>query len=147
MVNSYTLGRMGKEALGGTVNTALALALAGGRVAIGVGIWSAPRTALRALGFDPDEPQARTLGRLTATRDLATGALALASLGDAGATRRIALLNAAIDAGDAAALALALRERGAGPAHGAALGLPAALLASTAGTVLANRLRRAVDLS
>jgi hypothetical protein len=135
------------ERLGGRFNTALALALAAGRIALGAGIWIAPRPALRALGFDPDEPQALTLGRLTATRDLATGALALAALDEAGATRRIAFVNAAIDAGDAVTFALALRGRDSRLAHGAALGAPAALLASAAGAVLAGRLRVESKLS
>jgi hypothetical protein len=128
------------ERLGGRFNTALALGLAVSRLALGAGIWAAPRPALRALGFDPDAPQARTLARLTATRDLATGALALAALGDRGNSRRAAILNAAIDAGDAAAFALALRAPGPGAARGAAVGGPAAVLASVAGAVLAGRL-------
>jgi hypothetical protein len=128
---------MEAKQLGGRLNTVLAVGLAGGRLAIGGAIWGAPQPALRALGFDPDH-QARTLGRLTATRDLATGVLALAVLGEAEATRRVALLNAAIDAGDAAAFMVA--RRGAGPAHGAALGAPAALLAAAAGVFLAARL-------
>ena len=130
---------METERLGGRLNTALAVVLASGRLLIGGAIWGAPNPALRALGFDPAEPQARTLGRLTATRDLATGALALAVLDEAGATRRVALLGAAIDAGDAAAFMVA--RRGAVPAHGAALGAPAALLATAAGVFLASRLR------
>ena len=133
---------MDAERLDGRFNTALALGLASGRLALGTVIWVAPGPALRALGFDPDAPQARTLSRLTATRDLATGALALAALGDAGASRRAALLNAVIDAGDAAAFAIAFRERGTGTAHGAAVGAPAALLASAGGALLAARLAR-----
>jgi hypothetical protein len=130
---------MEAKRLGGRLNTVLAVGLAAGRLALGGAIWGAPNPALRALGFDPDEPQARTLGRLTATRDVATGALALGALADPGATRRIALLNAAIDAGDAVAFAAA--GRGTGPAHGAAVGAPAALLATAAGVFLAARLR------
>lgn len=89
----------------------LAIALAGGRLAIGAGIWLAPARALRALGFDPATAQVRALGRLAATRDLATGALAVAALGDADSMRRVALANAAIDAGDALAFAIALSRR------------------------------------
>jgi hypothetical protein len=131
---------MDVERLGGTLNTAVAVALGSGRLALGLGIWGAPRPALAALGFDADEGQARTLGRLVATRDLTTGALAVATLNDPAAARRIALANAVIDAGDAAAFAVALRERGSGQAHGAALGIPGALLASAAGAFLAWRL-------
>jgi hypothetical protein len=134
------LRRVRVERLGGRFNTALALGLAVGRLALGAGIWVAPRPALRTLGFDPDEPQALTLGRLTGTRDLATGALAVAALRDARETRRVALLNAAIDAGDAAAFALALREHGPAAARGATVGVPAALAASLAGALLASRL-------
>jgi hypothetical protein len=126
--------------LGGRLNTVIALGLAAGRLTLGAGIWGAPRPALAALGFDADEAQARTLGRLVATRDLTTGALAVATLNDPAAARRIALANAVIDAGDVAAFAVALRERGSGQAHGAALGIPGALLASAAGAFLAWRL-------
>lgn len=131
---------MQAERLGGRLNTALALGLAAGRLALGAAIWAAPGPALRGLGFDPDAPQALTLSRLTATRDLATGALALMVLGDADASRRVAVLNAAIDAGDAAAFALAFRDRGSGTAYGASVGAPAALAASVAGALLASRL-------
>jgi hypothetical protein len=128
------------ERLGGRFNTALAMALAAGRLALGAAIWAAPRPALATLGFDPDEPQVRTLGRLTGTRDIATGALAVAALRDARETRRVALLNAAIDAGDAAAFALALREHGPAAGRGATVGASAALAASLAGALLATRL-------
>jgi len=127
------------ERLGGRFNTALAMGLAIGRLALGAAILAAPRPALGTLGFNPDEPQARTLARLTATRDLATGALAVAALDDARATRRIALVNAAIDAGDAVAFALAFRMDRSGGLR-AAMGAPAALVASAAGVLLARRL-------
>jgi hypothetical protein len=133
----------GTGALGGGANTALALVLAGGRLAIGAAIWAAPEPSMRALGFDPDDPQGLALGRLAATRDLAMGGLSLAALGDRRAARRLALVNAAVDAGDALAFGLALARREGGTTHGAAIGVPAGLLGAVAGLGLARRLNQA----
>lgn len=118
----------------------LALALAGGRLAIGAGIWAAPDRALAALGFDASRPAIRTLGRITATRDLATGLLALSARGEPAGARRVVLLNAAIDAGDALAFGLALTGRDPALRRAGAVGAPAALAACVAGLALAQRL-------
>ena len=118
----------------------LAVGLAGGRLAIGAGIWLAPGPALRALGFDPESAQVRALGRLAGTRDLATGALAIAALSDAPAMRRVALANAAIDAGDALAFAIALARRD-GIDRAALAGAGSAGAATVLGSILAARLQ------
>lgn len=117
----------------------LAVGLAGGRLAIGTGIWLTPGPALRGLGFDPGQAPVRALGRLAGTRDLATGALAIATLGDAAAMRRVALANAAIDAGDALTFAIALVRRD-GIDRAAVGGALSAATAAAAGAVLAARL-------
>ena len=122
------------------VDALLALGLAGGRLVIGAGIWVAPDRALAALGFDASHPAIRTVGRLTATRDLATGLLALSSRGDPAATRRVVLMNAAIDAGDTLAFGLALTGRDPALRRAGAVGAPAALAACAAGLALARRL-------
>lgn len=117
----------------------MAIGLAAGRLVIGAGIWLAPRRALTALGFDPEMAEVRTLGRLAASRDLAAGGVALAAIGDRDATRSTVLVNAAVDAGDALAFAIALVRRE-GSDRAALGGLLSAGLASTAAVLLARRL-------
>jgi hypothetical protein len=80
-------------------------------MALGAGIWLAPRPTLAALGFGRSDPQVMALARLAGTRDLATGALAVAASGDPVRSASVARLNAAIDAGDALTFAGALRRR------------------------------------
>ena len=53
---------------------ALALLLAGGRIAIGAGLWFAPRFTLRALGFTKQDDPAIAVARIAGTRDLVLGA-------------------------------------------------------------------------
>jgi hypothetical protein len=77
-------------------------ALAGLRVAIGVGAWATPNLAGRLFGLDPaNNPQASYVGRLFGARDLALGAGALTSEGEA--RRRWIQLGMACDLADAAA--------------------------------------------
>ena len=44
--------------------------LAGGRLAIGAGLWLAPRLSLKALGFADADERALAVARIGATRDL-----------------------------------------------------------------------------
>ena len=85
--------------------------LGAARMAIGVGIWLAPRPAMRALGFDAGNPQVLALARAAGTRDLALGALALATAGKEEVAPRMLALNAAVDAGDALTFAIPLVRR------------------------------------
>jgi hypothetical protein len=117
----------------------LAIGLAGGRIAIGAGLWLAPAAAGRALGFAELDSRALALGRVAATRDLILGAWQLGSLGDRDELRRATGAVAAADAGDALAFALALRAGGE-VAEAGRRGLPAALVATAAGAWLAWRL-------
>lgn len=116
----------------------LAIGLAAGRIAIGVGLWSAPRLSGRALGFGSLDGPALALARIAASRDLVLGAWQLSALGDRDGLRRATLGVAGADAGDALTFALALSSaetRTAGQR-----GLPAAGAATAAGLWLARRL-------
>jgi hypothetical protein len=116
-----------------------ATGLAAGRLAIGAGLWCAPRLSLRALGFgDPSAPSV-AVTRIAATRDLVLGAWQLRSAGDRRELRRATVAVAIADAGDTLVFALALRSpetRTAG-----LRGLPGAAPATALGAWLAARLR------
>ena len=117
----------------------LALNLAAGRIAIGTGLWAAPRLVTRVLGFPEPDETALAVSRIAATRDLVLGVLQLAALGD---RKRLATMTAAVavcDAGDAAAFALALRDPATRTAglRGVAMAAPATVV----GAWLAARLR------
>jgi hypothetical protein len=116
---------------------AAALGLAAGRLAIGIGIWAAPRLAARALGFGLADGEARALARLAGTRDIALGALALEAAADPARRRRTALLNALVDAGDALTFAAALIARD-GIDRAALVGVAAAGTATAAGVWVAS---------
>jgi hypothetical protein len=119
--------------------TTVARGLAAGRIAIGSGIWLAPRPSIKALGFDPANPQAIALARLAGTRDLALGALTIVSLRDLGAARRLSVVNALVDAADATALTIPFaRRHPIGPT--AALGAASAIFAALAGAWIAREL-------
>ena len=118
----------------------LAGALAAGRIAIGAGLWLAPARSGRALGFEDLHGPVLALGRVAATRDLALGGWQLASAGDRSALRRATATVAAVDAADALAFALALREPSTRTA--AVRGTPAAAAAALAGLWLSARLKR-----
>ena len=118
-----------------------AIALAGGRLTIGAGIWLAPRTTLRALGFGlPARPEELAIARIAGTRDLVLGAWQAGATRDREGLARATAAAAACDAGDVLTFALLLRAgrsraglRGVLGA-GAAVGLGAALHRSVCGT-------------
>jgi hypothetical protein len=99
-----------------------------GRVAFGVGMLASPDWALRALGFTDVSPATVAVSRIAGIRDLVLGVLTLTGLEDPGRLRAATLANAAADAGDTVAFALALRDgqRAAG-SRGIAAALPATL--------------------
>jgi hypothetical protein len=120
------------------IGRAATLQLAAGRLAVGSGALFATRPALRALGFGETDASGRALARVLGARDLALGALTLASRGDRGALRTVTVAAAALDAGDAAAFLLAARDprtRRAGLAGAASAGF-----AAVAGCWAARRL-------
>ena len=119
---------------------AIALLLAGGRVAIGIGIWGAPGLAARALGMKPFDGEALAVARLAATRDLILGAWLAAELRAGGRPLAPATALAACDAGDALAFAL-LAARGGDDVGAGVRGLAAAGPAAAVGAWLVGRLK------
>ena len=106
-----------------------AAGLAAGRLAIGAGLWLAPRLSLRALGFADADERALAVARIGATRDLVLGIWQLSALDERQELARATRTVAVVDAGDALAFGLALRDPGARGMGvlGAALAGPAAL--------------------
>lgn len=115
-----------------------ATALAGGRIAIGAGLWLTPRVSLRALGFAEPSGDGLALARVAATRDLVLGAWQLSALDDPDELARASTAVAVCDAGDV--LTFALLARG-GQASAAARGLAGAVPATLLGIWLASRHR------
>ncbi len=110
-----------------------ASAMAIGRIAIGAAALFAPGPTSKLLGFprDHDNATARLMGRLFGVRDLALGVLVWRFKDDPAVAPWIFRFNAAIDAGDASAVAVAVAGRqgidrgalsSAVPAVGAAIG-------------------------
>ena len=81
---------------------AFSLISSAGRIAIGVGMLTAPEPSLRALGFSDVGPATAALGRIAGIRDLVLGAATLAAFDDPARLRAASLANAVADAGDAA---------------------------------------------
>jgi hypothetical protein len=117
----------------------LALGLAAGRIAIGAGLWLAPRRSARALGFDELDAAGIAVARVAATRDLVLGAWQLAAIGDPPRLASASAAAATADAGDALTFALALGDRG--TRRAGLRGLPAATAATALGAWLAVRAR------
>jgi hypothetical protein len=118
---------------------ALALLLAGGRLAIGAGLWAAPGLVLRLLGFSKPDDQSIAVARIAGTRDLVLGAWQASVLSDRDRLARATVAVSACDGGDALAFAALLRtkEKRAG-LRGVAMALPA----TAVGVALAASLRR-----
>jgi hypothetical protein len=89
---------------------AMALQLAAARLAVGGAAFFATRPALRALGFGESDASGRALARVLGGRDLAVAAVTVASRDDRAALRTATLAAAALDAADAVAFALTLRD-------------------------------------
>jgi hypothetical protein len=95
----------------------VALGIGATRLAMGVGIFFATRPALRALRFGETDSQGEALAKLGGGRDIAIGALTLATRNDPAALRMAILVSSACDLADAAALGISARRpetRGAG---------------------------------
>lgn len=89
----------------------VAIGIAAGRIALGVGALLATRPALRVLGFPGTDASGLALARLAGGRDLALGALTLAARNDTPALRALALAGASLDAADALTLGLGGQKR------------------------------------
>lgn len=88
----------------------VALQLAFARLAIGSSAFFATGPALRALGFGGTDAAGGALAKMLGARDLAMGAFVLSARDDRAALRTATLAAAALDAGDAVAFLLALRD-------------------------------------
>ena len=117
----------------------LGAALAGGRIAIGVGIWAAPSLTAKALGMVTWHGESLAVARLAATRDLILGAWLAAELRDGGKPLAPAIALTACDAGDALTFSL-LATQDSEPGPGLR-GVAAAGPATVAGAWLVARLR------
>jgi hypothetical protein len=125
---------------GDPLTSAAALALGGGRLAIGIGLFAAPQLTLRSLGFKEVSEQMISVARIAGGRDFLMGAETIAALasGDRSRLRRAHLMNAGADTGDAAAFALAHGQGG--EMRSVALrGLPLAAFAALGGFLAAAR--------
>lgn len=90
----------------------MVLAIAAGRVAVGVGTLFATRPALGVLGFAETDSSGLALAKLAGGRDLAMGAVTLALRDDPAALRAVALAGAALDGADALTFVLATGDPG-----------------------------------
>jgi hypothetical protein len=88
------------------------LAVAAGRLGIGIGILAARRPTLRALGFGETDAAGETLATLAGSRDVALGLLPFVLGDDRRALRAVAIIAVAVDASDALAFAAAARRPG-----------------------------------
>lgn len=139
---THNLLKLHRSRHGKAASRRLALALGAGRIAFGAGMLLAPRWSLRALHHPSDAvtPSARLMARMYGVRDIALGVAVLASRDD----ERLAQLSgvtAAIDAGDALALASELIAT-AELRRGAVEGLALALSVGSASFWLHRRLSR-----
>jgi hypothetical protein len=87
--------------------------MAAGRILIGAAALLAPGPTSRLLGFptSQDSASARLMGRLFGVRDVALGVLVLRARRDPDFARFVYRLNACVDGGDAASMAVALIGR------------------------------------
>ncbi len=117
-----------------------AIAIAAGRIGIGIGALAFTRPALRGLGFANPDGATVALARLAGGRDIALGIHALLVRDEPARLREASLLGAAVDAGDAGAFAAALVRRD-GIDRTAWMNLPIAGSAVAAGAWVAARMR------
>jgi hypothetical protein len=96
-----------------TFISASIIALSAGRIALGLAPFVAAAPSARLVGFpaEHDNATARLMGRLFGVRDIGLGVLGLYALAHPEVRTFIFLLNAAMDAGDLVAVAMALGGR------------------------------------
>jgi hypothetical protein len=92
----------------------MAVAIAAGRLALGVAISASTRRALAGLGFDDPDAGTVALARLAGGRDIALGLHGLAARNDRARLAESSAIGTAVDVGDGVAFALALRSGGLG---------------------------------
>jgi hypothetical protein len=115
-----------------------ALGIGAGRVAIGLGTLLATDAALRVLGFAEVGAAGGALARLAGARDLVVGVATIAVREDPEKLRAVTKLGAALDAADALAFSVALRDTA--TADAGARGVASGAAAALTGAWAANRL-------
>lgn len=88
----------------------VALQIGGSRVALGAAMFLATRPLLRTMRFPEPGPSGLALAKLGGGRDIAIGALTLASLSEPQRLRTMMLASSLCDLADAAAFAFALPD-------------------------------------
>lgn len=116
-----------------------AIAIAAGRLALGIGITAFTRRALDGLGLPSDDEGAVVLARLAGGRDIALGIHGLAARNDRQRLAESSAVATAVDLGDGIAFALALRSGGVG--RRALVNVPLIAGAVGAGAWVTARLR------
>ncbi len=122
----------------GYERVALAI-LAGGRLGIGAGIWMAPRTALRTLGFPQVDGRGLALARVVATRDLLLGGWLISATSDRDRLRTATHAAVVWDAADAIAFG-SIAASGGQYATAGRRGVAGALAATVLGAWFRRRL-------
>ncbi len=115
-----------------------AVGIGAGRVAIGLGTLLATDAALRVLGFAEVGAAGRSLARLAGARDLVLGVVTIAVRDDPAKLCAATRLGAALDAADAAAFSVALRDPA--TADAGARGVASGAAAALAGAWATHRL-------
>ena len=126
-----------------SLERAVGIGLATGRIAIGAGLWLAPRKSAKALGFDDLDQTGMALARIAATRDLVLGVWQLSALGDHDELVRASRAVAAADGGDALTFALGIASGDDAARTAGARGIVPASAATVAGLWLSKRLSQA----
>jgi hypothetical protein len=113
-----------------------AVAIAIGRLGIGLAMSSSPRRALTGLGFGDPQPATVALARMAGVRDIAMALHALGVRDHRAGLRAASLIGAGVDAGDAIALGALIGTDRRTALTNAPLGAVAAVL----GALVARRL-------
>lgn len=118
-----------------------ALAIAAGRLGLGVAICAFTRPALAGLGFERPDDATIALARLAGGRDIALGLHGIAARDDRARLAQSSLIATAVDAGDGLAFAAALAS-GDGVGKRVLLNVPLIAVAVVAGSFVTARLRQ-----
>lgn len=116
-----------------------ALAIAAGRLGLGVAIFAFTRPALAGLGFDRADAATIALARLAGGRDIALGLHGLLARNNTARLAESSAIATAVDAGDGIAFAVALASGEMGKR--AAVNVPLIAGAVVAGSWVTARLR------
>lgn len=122
-----------------TLARTAAIAIAAGRLGLGVAICAFTRPALAGLGFDRPDAATIVLARLAGGRDIALGLHGLAARDDRARLAESSAIGTAVDAGDGLAFAVAIASGEVG--RRTLVNVPLIGAAVVAGTWITARLR------